>query len=119
MIELRTPHSDEEYEAWRRVRLEVLPNERTSSVAELRAGSPERRLLVAYLDGEVAGSGVTARSDTGGAFVQPRVRPAYRGRGVGSALLRALAEHAQAAGHAEAGSHVEEAGSLRFAERFG
>ena len=119
MIELRVPESDADYEAWRCVRLAVLPNERTDGVEELRAGPPERHFLVAYLDGEVAGAGVAARSDTGGCFVQPRVLPNRRGRGVGAALLRALADHASATGHAEAGSHVEEQAALGFAERFG
>jgi GNAT superfamily N-acetyltransferase len=119
MIELRVPLTDAELDAWRRVRLAVLPNERAQSVEELRSGPPERRLLVAYVDGELAGAGVTARSDTGGAFVQPRVLPTQRRRGVGTALLRALADEAAAAGHREAGAHVEEPGALGFAERFG
>jgi RimJ/RimL family protein N-acetyltransferase len=42
-----------------------------------------------------------------------------RRRGVGTALLQALAEHAVAHGFTEAGSLVEDAGSLAFAERFG
>ncbi len=119
MIELGVPETDEELEAWRRVRLTVLPNERTSSIEELRSGPRERLMLLAHLDGELAGAGVTSRSDTGGAFVQPRVLPSHRGRGVGSVLLAALADHALAAGHDEAGSHVEEPGALAFAERFG
>src|SRR5205823_1292102 len=45
--------------------------------------------------------------------------PSQRGRGVGTALLHRLAEHAVAAGHSEAGSHVEEPRALGFAERFG
>jgi GNAT superfamily N-acetyltransferase len=119
MIELRVPETDADYEAWRSVRMAVLPNERTDSVEEMRARPGERHLLVAYLDGEVAGAGLTARSDTGGAFLQPRVRPSHRGRGIGGALLRALAEHAHALGHEEAGAHVEEVAALGFAERFG
>jgi mycothiol synthase len=119
VIELRVPESDADYEAWRSVRLAVLPNERTDSVDELRALPGERHLLVAYLDGEVAGAGVTARSDSGGAFVQPRVLPSHRRRGVGGTLLRALAAHAHARGHEEAGAHVEELPALGFAERFG
>jgi mycothiol synthase len=119
MIELRVPETDADYEAWRRVRLAVLPNERADSVEEMRARPGERHLLVAYVDGTLAGAGVTARSDTGGAFVQPRVHPSHRGRGVGGTLLRALAAHAYALGHQEAGAHVEEVAALAFAERFG
>ena len=119
MIDIRVPETDGELDEWRRDRLAVLPNERAPSVEDLRSGPPERRLAVAYLDGRLAGAGLTARSDTGGAFVQPRVLPGQRGRGVGEALLRALAVQAADAGHTEAGAHVEELGSLGFAERFG
>jgi mycothiol synthase len=119
MIELRAAETDEDLEAWRRVRLVVLPNERTDSVEEIRASPRGRLLLVARLDGELAGAGVMTRSDTGGVFVQPRVLPAQRGRGVGAAILRRLADEAVAAGHTEAGAHVEELGSFAFAERFG
>lgn len=119
MIELRPAETDEEVEAWRRVRLAVLPNERTETVAEIRSSPRGRLLLVAYDGGELAGSGVLARADTGGVFVQPRVLPAHRRRGVGSTLLRALAERAAADGQTDAGAHVEETESLAFAERFG
>jgi GNAT superfamily N-acetyltransferase len=119
MIELRPAETDEDLEAWRQVRLAVLPNERTETLAEIRSSPRGRRLLVAFADGELAGSGVLARADTGGVFVQPRVLPAQRRKGVGSALLRALAGEAASNGHGEAGAHVEEAESLGFAERFG
>ncbi|MDQ3823008.1 MAG: GNAT family N-acetyltransferase, partial [Actinomycetota bacterium] len=96
------------------------PNERTDSVAELRASaSPERLLLLAEADGDVVGSGAVDRSDMSGAAVFPRVLPAFRRRGIGTALLRALVAHAEARGHREAGSLVDDAGSLAFAERFG
>jgi mycothiol synthase len=119
MIEIRAAKSDAELDAWRRVRQAVLPNERVPTVAELRDRPDERLLVLAYLDGEVAGSGITAKSDTGGVFVQPRVLSERRGRGVGTALLRALADQAVATGHADASAHVEEAASLGFATRFG
>ena len=87
MIELRPAESDEDLEAWRSVRSAVLPNERTSSVAELRAGADGDTLwLLAYVDGELAGSGVSTGGSTGGAFTQPRVLPAFRRRGVGTQL---------------------------------
>src|SRR5205085_7247954 len=63
MIAVRQAESDEELEAWRRVRIAVLPNERTDSVEELRrAATPERLLLLAEVDGEVVGSGHANRS---------------------------------------------------------
>ena len=120
MIELRAAESDEDLEAWRSVRSVIMPNERTSSVAELRAGADWDTLyLLAYVDGELAGSGISTGASTGGAFTQPRVLPAYRRRGVGTRILQALADQALACGHEEAGSQLEEPGSTAFAARFG
>ena len=120
MIELRAAESDEDLEAWRSVRSAIKPGERTSSVAELRAGTEwDTLFLLAFVDGELAGSGVANSSSTGGAFTQPRVLPAFRRRGVGTAILRALADQALACGHEEAGSQLEEAGAGEFAARFG
>lgn len=120
MIELRSAESDDDLEAWRSVRSAIMPNERTSSVAELRAGAESDTLyLLAFVDGELAGSGVSTGASTGGAFTQPRALPAFRRRGVGAALLTALADHAVACGHAETGAQLEEPASLAFAARFG
>jgi RimJ/RimL family protein N-acetyltransferase len=120
MIELREAVTDEDLEAWRQVRIAILPNERTASVEEIRrTASPEQRLLLAELGGEVVGSGAANRSDLGGAALFPRVLPAFRRRGFGTTLLRALATRAESLGHAEAGSLVDDEGSLAFAERFG
>jgi len=117
MTELRVAETDEELELWRRVRIALLPNERTASVAELRSG--DGLMLLAYRDGELAGSGSVGKSDLGGASVTPRVLPAHRRQGVGSALIRRLAAHAESCGHDDVGSLVDDAGSLAFAERFG
>jgi mycothiol synthase len=117
MIEVRVAETDDELELWRRVRLTLLPNERTSSIAELRAGG--NFLLLAYRDGELAGSGSASRSDTGGGAVFPRVLPTHRRQGIGTALLERLALHAETRGYREIGSLVDDAGSLAFAERFG
>ena len=120
MIELRAAESDEDLEAWRSVRSVIMPNERTSSVAELRAGADWDTLhLLAYVNGELAGSGISTGASTGGAFTQPRVLPAYRRRGIGTRILQALADQALACGHEEAGSQLEEPGSTAFAARFG
>lgn len=48
MIELRAAESNDELELWRSVRIAVLPNERTASVAELR--SRGSFMLLAYRD---------------------------------------------------------------------
>ena len=120
MIELRPAESDDDLEAWRSVRAAILPNERTSSVAELRAGADEGTLwLLAYVDGELAGSGVSTAGSTGGAFTQPRVLPAFRRRGIGTHVLHALADQALACGYEDAGAQLEEPGSAGFAARFG
>jgi mycothiol synthase len=120
MIALCAAESDDDLEAWRSVRAAVLPNERTASVAELRAGADSDTLwLLAYVDGELAGSGVSTGASTGGAFTQPRVLPAFRRRGVGTRLLRALTDQALACGHADAGAQLEEPRSAAFAARFG
>lgn len=86
---------------------------------------PERLLLLAEIDQDgqrvVAGSGVVDRADVGGrAFIAPRVLPEYRRRGVGTALVRALADHAMANGFDVATSGVDDpATGVPFAERFG
>jgi RimJ/RimL family protein N-acetyltransferase len=119
-IVVRTAHSDDDLEAWRRVRMAVLPNERTLSVMEMRAmATDETSYLIAELDGVLAGSGYGGRSSFGYAGLHPRVMPAARRRGVGTAVLRVLADRAMASGFTEAGSLVDDAGSLAFAERFG
>lgn len=117
---VRTAESDDDFEAWRRVRMAVLPDERTLSVEEMRAMATAQTIyLVAELDGVLAGSGYGGRSSFGYAGLHPRVLPAVRRRGVGTAILRVLADGAIASGFTEAGSLVDDAGSLAFAERFG
>jgi mycothiol synthase len=123
MIRVRRPETDADLESWIHVRRRVLPNESAGTVALLRErATPERLLLVAELDGAVAGSGLGDRSDTAGrAFVAPRVVPEARRRGVGTALLRALAAHALTLGVSEAVAHVDgrDPASIAFAHRFG
>jgi mycothiol synthase len=122
MIGLRPCETDSDYEAWLGVRRAVLPNERTASLEELRSGiKPGDLHVLADLDGELAGSGLVNRSDTGNAHVAPRVLPEKRGRGVGTALLERLGAHALEQGYARAGSHVGggDERSIAFARRFG
>jgi GNAT superfamily N-acetyltransferase len=120
MIELRVAESNADLELWRQVRLAVLPYELCPTVDELRnRGAPDKLYLLAELDGELAGAGLTGRSDIGGAFVAPRVLPAARRRGVGTALLRTLADHAAALGYERAGANCDDPGSFAFARRFG
>jgi mycothiol synthase len=121
VIEIRPVETDEDIEAWRQVRIAVLPNERASTVEEIRrAETPEQLMLLAEVDGELLGSGVAGRSDVGGhGFVAPRVLPDKRRHGVGTALLARLAEHVESLGFPQAGSNVDDPGSLEFAHRFG
>jgi GNAT superfamily N-acetyltransferase len=120
-MEISTCATDDDYEEWRRVRLEVVPGERAGTVAEMRAqDSPDRLLLLARIDGTVVASGLADRSDSaGGGFVAPRVRPAYRRRGVGSALVQVLAEHVVRLGLPELRAMVDDLESLTFAEHLG
>jgi mycothiol synthase len=121
MIRIHPAETDAELEAWRRIRIAVLPNERAASVEEMRrTDTADRLMLLAELDGEVVGSAVGGKSDLAGSgFLAPRVLESARRRGVGTALLRALAEHVHALGYTQAGGNVDDPGSLAFAERFG
>lgn len=119
-LSIRVAQRDHDLEAWRRVRMAVLPNERCLSVAEMRAmATPETLYLLAELDGAVVGSGLAGRSSFGYAGLHPRVIPGARRRGVGTALLDRLVAHALAVGFHEAGTVTDDSGSLAFAERFG
>lgn len=121
MIEIREARTDEELEAWRQVRLAVLPNERAPTLEEIRkAAAAETLHLLALLEGELGGSGLAGPSDTPGrAFVAPRVLPGARRRGVGTALLNVLSGRLVDCGYSLVGATVEDPGSLVFAARFG
>lgn len=121
MIVVRSVETDADLEAWIQVRRAVVPNESAGTVEEHRAReSKERLLLLAELDGELAGSGLADRSDMAGRFsVAPRVLLGFRRHGVGTALLRELAAHAERFGVPLASAHVVDDGSKAFAERFG
>jgi GNAT superfamily N-acetyltransferase len=119
-LTIRRAETDDDFEAWRCVRIAVLPHERAASVEEMRRmQTPERLLLLAEHDGELVGSGLAGRSDTGGGFVQPRVLAEQRRHGIGTALLEQLLDHLRRLGYDRIGSSVEDPGSLAFAERFG
>ena len=120
-MELSPVVTDEDHEAWRQVRIALMPYERCPSVAELRAAdSPDRLLLLAREDGVVVGSGQAAPSQSRGAgSVAPRVLPEHRRRGVGSALLRRLAEHVEGLGVDTVRAKVDDDADLPFAHRFG
>lgn len=118
---VRTAITDADYEAWRAVRIAVMPYERCPTVAEFRElDRPGRLMVLAEIDGEVVGSGLADRSGDGErAALASRVRPDFRRRGVGTEVLRVLAEHAVAQGYDVAGASVDDEESRLFAERFG
>ena len=86
----------------------------------MQQDSSDRLLLLAIEGGDVVGSGIADRAETAGAgFVAPRVLPEHRRLGVGSALLRALAEHCSGLGLPRGRTNVDDEGSLAFADHFG
>lgn len=124
MTELRVAETDEELEAWRRVRLAVQPGERTAPVEEMRRrllAEPYRLYLLAYRDGELVGSGFAGKSDLGHGSVMPLVPEEHRSRGIGSALLDRLAEHVRAQGFTAIGGMIDgdDAHSVAWALRRG
>jgi GNAT superfamily N-acetyltransferase len=121
VIAIRVAESDADLEAWRRVFMRVVPNERALTVAQMRATSRAGQMrLLAEVDGAVVGSANVGPSDLpDAAFVAPRVVAPARRQGVGTELLRAVAAHAATLGVAYAQANVDDAGSLAFAGRFG
>jgi mycothiol synthase len=121
MIAVRKAETDADLEAWIGVRRAVSAGESAGSVDLLRAReNPERLLLLAEVDGVLAGSGVSDRSELTDRFsVVPRVLPTFRRRGVGTALLERLAEHAAGFDVDKVSTGVDDEGSRAFAERFG
>ena len=120
-LEISPCVTDDDLEAWRRVRIAVIPYERTQSVAEIRADdTPERLLVVAREGGVVGGSGMATRSEIGKAgTVIPRVLPEHRRRGHGTALLQRLVDHVAGLGHPTVRAGADDDGSMAFAQRFG
>ena len=113
--------TDADYEDWRRVRIAVVPYERTQSMEELRAAdSPERLLLLAREDGVVVGHGLAQRGDSAGAgSVIPRVLADHRRRGVGTALLLRLCDHIASLGLKVVRGTIDEEELMPFVQRFG
>ncbi len=122
MIDLRPVLSDDDLTAWAALKSTVVPNEPVTA-EQLRARhEPERHLLLAEVAGELAGCGIADRSSFGGrAFIAVRVLPQYRRRGVATALLGRLADHARSLGLSGVNAFVyaDEPHSIAFAESLG
>jgi GNAT superfamily N-acetyltransferase len=121
VVTIRTAVTDADLEHVRDVRMAVVPYERAPTVEQIRqAARPGQLALLAELDGAVVGSGYAGPSNlTGGASVTPRVLPAARRQGVGTALLRALITHAATLDRDFLVGNADDEGSKAFAERFG
>jgi len=120
-VTIRPAESDDDLESWRRVRLEVVPMERTATLEELKSLAGGRHLFqIAERDGIVVGSGALVPSSLAGAgSIAPRVMPAHRRQGVGAALLEYLLDLARVHGYPVAAADTDDPGSARFAEHFG
>lgn len=121
-MELVACETDADYEAFRQVRIAVMPYERCPSVEELRRydETPDRLTLVARVDGEVVGSGLAQRADVAQrAGVAPRVVPEHRRKGYGSLVLERLVEHAATLGVPRMQTSTDDDESLAFALHHG
>ncbi|UFN44532.1 GNAT family N-acetyltransferase [Nocardioides okcheonensis] len=121
-LEITACRTDADYEAWRSVRLAVLPYERCDPADELRRQDERatRLMLVAREDGVVVGSGLADLSDSAGTgSVAPRVLPGYRRRRIGTALLERLAHHLEAHDLMRVRATVDDDDSLAFAHCLG
>ena len=122
MIDVRSVVNDDDLAAWAMLKSAVVPNEPVTREQLRREDEPDRLLLLAARDGELAGCGIAARSSFGGrAFIAVRVLPEHRRRGVGTAVLAALAGHARSLGLSGVNAFVyaDEPHSIAFAESIG
>lgn len=113
---IRPAVTDEDLDAWRAVRHAVLPNESTITIEQMRSReSPQLLRVIAEVDGELAGHGFTDVSSYADGFVVPRILPPFRRRGIGSAVLEVLLDHARSVGHRSVASNTDQQAALAFA----
>ena len=123
--EIRVAESDADVEAYAAVANEAVPDDipwDARKMRERREREPRRLYLLAEVEGGPVAVGFAGPSDNADrGFVAPRVLPAARRRGIGTALLLRLADHLEQLGFEVAGAHVDgnDEGSLAFARRFG
>jgi len=119
-IDVRRAETDGDFEAFIQIRRALLPNESGGTVEAIRADlaeHPDRHYYLAEREGAFVDHGLVSISDLRDRYaVKVRVLPHARRRGVGTALLRELVQHAEGD---NLSTHVEEEASRAFAERFG
>jgi mycothiol synthase len=124
-VRVRPVETDADLEAYVRTWNAVVPDDTPSLVAQQRdrrERDPRRLYLLAEVDGQAVASGFAGPSDAADrGFIGPRVLAAFRGRGIGTALVRRLGSHLEQLGFRLAGAHVDgnDERSLAFARRFG
>jgi mycothiol synthase len=122
MIVVRPVETDADLDAWAELKSAVVPNEPVTA-DQLRASvEPDRKLVLAELDGVLAGCGIADRSSFGGrAFIAVRVLEQYRCCGVGTELMRELSDYARSLGldGVNAFVYADEPHSIAFAEGLG
>jgi GNAT superfamily N-acetyltransferase len=126
-IEIRPVSGMEDLERWVALHNEIRPDNPATAdwKALVRAVQTKRADLLAYLDGVAVGTAVltanTHPEDPGRPYVHVGVLPAYRGRGVGDALLRAISNHAGRFGHTglACDADADDEHSLAFLRRRG
>jgi GNAT superfamily N-acetyltransferase len=127
VIEIRPVSGMEQLERWVALRNTIRPDdpEDAAMKALLRAQEPDHVDLLASVDGEPAGtamlSGDAESEASGRPWMEIDVLPAYRGRGVGTALLNAVSEEARRQGRTALAceTSADDAYSLSFLERRG
>jgi GNAT superfamily N-acetyltransferase len=126
-IEITPVTGMDQLECWVEIHNAIRPDNPSTAAAKalVRAHERERVDLLAYIDGVPVGTAVVtgdvASRETGRPYMQIEVLPAYRGRGVGDALLRAASDHARQFGRTELScdADADDAYSLGFLQRRG
>ena len=101
---------------WRRAEASASSTESAEDVGGLLLRDPEALLLAEFAEGEIVGTLIVGWDGWRGGFYRLAVDPAYRRRGLATALLRAGEERLRALGAHRLGAIVEshEPGAMAF-----